>query len=221
VRYPFVAIEGPDGTGKTTLRKGLFRLWDVLYEITPLCVLTTNFLDADVAGDLVEGKYSPTSANRDRYLKAIVADKTATLERLVIPVLPQRPVIADRWILSELAFFAVKHAIEPPAVYERLAAGITRAADLTFVLDAPPADSIPRAHGRPGDATRVDWDVLEVQTRLRDVYATVIESAGAYPLLGEVVRLDARVEPASVLHSAWLALDERKLIPAVAVPEVP
>src|SRR5262245_41432409 len=102
-RYPFIVVEGLDGTGKTTLRKGLFRLFEGLFCITPLAVLTTNFLNAAVSLDLVEGKYQPTPENRDRYLAALTADKQATADRLIAPSLPTRPVIADRWLLSELA----------------------------------------------------------------------------------------------------------------------
>jgi dTMP kinase len=100
-RFPFIVVEGLDGTGKTTLRKGLFRLFEGLYRITPLAVLTTNFLDASAAADLVEGKYRPTTTNRDRYLAALAADKHATATRLIGTSLPSRPVIADRWLLSE------------------------------------------------------------------------------------------------------------------------
>ncbi|MFF5273752.1 hypothetical protein [Streptomyces sp. NPDC000133] len=94
-RHPFVAVEGQDGTGKTTLRKGLFRLHEGLFEVTPLAVLTTNFLDPGVALDLVEGKYQPTSGNQYRYLAALASDKQSTADRLVTPALPARPVIAD------------------------------------------------------------------------------------------------------------------------------
>ncbi|MFK0154293.1 dTMP kinase [Streptomyces sp. NPDC090493] len=190
-RYPFIVVEGLDGTGKTTLRKGLFRLFEGLFRITPLAVLTTNFLDPAVALDLVEGKYQPTEGNRDRYLAALAADKQATADRLITPSLPARPVIADRWLLSELAFFAVKHDRAPKETYPQLTGRLQLAADLTLVLDITPETAMERAADRSGDATRPDWDVMEVQARVREVYQAVAEAPGAFPALGQVVRIDA------------------------------
>lgn len=220
-RYPFLVIEGLDGTGKTTIRKGLFWLWDSLYGATPLCVLTTNFLDVSVAGDIVDGKYTPTPANRDRYLAAIAADKKTTLRLLVEPSLPLRPVVCDRWLLSELAFFAVKHGLDPRETYRRLAKHIDRPADVTLVLDLPAEASLLRSHARTGDATRPDWDTLDVQERLRLTYQTVVTRPEDFRLLGDVVRLDASDSPAQVLHQAWTALRDRGLVPlAIPRPEV-
>lgn len=219
-RYPFIAIEGMDGTGKTTVRKGLFRLWESLYAVTPLCILTTNFLDAGVGGDIVAGKYAPTEANRDHYMEALAADKQATLTRMVGPALPVRPVLSDRWLLSELAFFAAKHSMRPHDTYQRLAARIHRPLDATLVLDLPVEESLARSHARSGDATRSDWDTLDVQQRVRAVYESVLAEPDAFPLLGDVVRIDAADGPAAVLHQVWTSLRDRGLIPAsVAVIE--
>ncbi|MBC8091179.1 MAG: thymidylate kinase [Pseudonocardia sp.] len=213
-RYPFIVIEGLDGAGKTTLRKALFHLWDGLYRVTPLCVLTTNFLDAAVAADIVDGKYLPTPDNRERYLAALVADKSATMRQVIEPALPTRPVIADRWLLSELAFFAVKHGVSPQQTYRALTATAGRWADITFVLDLPAEASLLRAQSRAGDATRADWDTLDVQGRVRATYQAVVTSPGDFPALGAVVRLDAASGQASVLHQAWTALREHGLMPA-------
>lgn len=54
--YPFIAIEGQDGVGKTTLRKSLFQLLGNAYDRIPLSVLTVNYVDYRVARALIEGK---------------------------------------------------------------------------------------------------------------------------------------------------------------------
>lgn len=212
-RYPFIVVEGLDGTGKTTLRKGLFRLFEGLYGVTPLAALTTNYLDSTVALDLVEGKYQPTVGNQIRYLAALAADKQATAHRLIAPSLPARPVIADRWLLSELAFFAVKHDRTPKETYAVLTESLRVVPDLTLVLDITPETAMERAAARSGDATRADWDVLDVQARVREVYQTITEEPGAFPALGPVVRINAAQDRAAVLHTAWQALDQYGLLP--------
>ncbi|MFD4943572.1 thymidylate kinase [Streptomyces sp. NPDC058409] len=212
-RYPFIVVEGLDGTGKTTLRKGIFRLFEGLYRVTPLAALTTNFLNSDVALDLVEGKYRPTAANQYRYLAALAADKQATATRLVVPSLPVRPVIADRWLLSELAFFAVKHDRTPKETYPVLTEHLGVVPDLTLVLDITPEAAMERAAAREGDATRPDWDVLDVQARVREVYQEVTNAPAAFPGLGPVVRINAAQDRATVLHTAWQALDQYRLLP--------
>lgn len=212
-RYPFIVIEGLDGTGKTTLRKALFRLWEGLYGVTPLCVLTTNFLAPEAAPDIIGGKYQPNADNRDSYLSAIAADKSATLSRLVLPHLPIRPVIADRWLLSEMAFFAVKHGMKAAETYERLAPELTATPDLTLVLDLETKVSMHRAQSRQGDAVRADWDVHDVQAHVREVYAAVTTVPDTFPRLGRVTRLDARRTRSEVLMSAWDALQDSGLVP--------
>ncbi|MGL5866559.1 MAG: hypothetical protein ACRCYX_11955 [Dermatophilaceae bacterium] len=215
--YPFVVIEGLDGTGKTTARKGLFRLFENLYDITPLCVLTTNFLAPAVAADIVEGKYTPSMSNRDSYLAAVLADKHATLHELIRPSLGDRPVIADRWLISELAFFAVKHGIRPDETYQHIARALDdgpgNAADVTFVLTLDPRESVARARGRAGDATRADWDTTDVQTRVQLTYNEVLTHPEGYPLLGEVVPVDAGAPAATVLATMWRTLIDHSLVP--------
>ncbi|AXI78560.1 dTMP kinase [Peterkaempfera bronchialis] len=212
--FPFVVIEGLDGSGKTTLRKGLFRLFDNLYGVTPLSVLTTNWLDPEVAADLVDGKYAPTEANRDRYLAALRADKQATVERLIAPSLPLRPVIADRWLLSELAFFQVKHGQAPADTYAELAGAIDLVPDLTLILEAATSTSMQRAASRgAGDAVRDDWDVVDVQTSVRATYQAITGNPVAFPKIGPTVRIDAAQPRADVLADAWRALLERGLTP--------
>ncbi|MGW0874206.1 dTMP kinase [Streptomyces sp. NPDC002740] len=212
-RYPFIVVEGLDGTGKTTLRRGLFRLFEGLFRITPLAVLTTNFLNAAVALDLVEGKYQPTEENRYRCLAALAADKQATTGRLIAPSLPTRPVIADRWLLSELAFFAVKHDRAPKETYTHLTGQLRLVPDLTLVLDITPETAMERAADRSGDAIRPDWDVMDVQTRVREVYQFVADTPGVFPALGKVVRINAAQDRATVLHTAWEALAQHGLLP--------
>lgn len=218
--YPFIVIEGLDGTGKTTARKGLFRLFENLYDVTPLCVLTTNFLAPAVATDIVGGKYSPSMSNRDSYLAAVLTDKRATLQQLIRPSLGHRPVIADRWLISELAFFAVKHGVRLGETYRHFARalgegvdGPGNAADVTFVLTLDPEESVARARERAGDATRADWDTTDVQTRVHLTYSEIITHPAGYPLLGDVVPVDATAPVHAVLAAMWRALIDRSLVP--------
>ncbi|MER7668172.1 thymidylate kinase [Kitasatospora sp. NPDC096128] len=212
-------VEGLDGTGKTTLRKGLFRLIESLYGTTPLSILTTNWLDPSVAADLEEGKYRPSEANRARYLAALRADKRASVEQLIVPALRHRPVIADRWLLSELAFFAVKHGASAKETYAALEDAIAVRADLTLLLEHSPEEAMARAASRSGDAVREDWDVLDVQTRVRRTYDEVAADPAAFPKLGPIVRIDASLDRAGVLAAAWTALREHQLLPALPLKE--
>ncbi|MFI0219896.1 dTMP kinase [Streptomyces lydicus] len=210
-RYPFIAIEGLDGTGKTTLRKGLFRLFQGLAGTTPLPVLTTNYLVPEFAGDLIRGKYHPDETNRDTYLRALGADKKATTTRLVLPSLPHRPVIVDRWLLSEMAFFSVKHGQAPGTTYAALADACPLSPDLTLILDIEPEAALRRTAVREGDSTRADWDSLDVQTRIRRIYQDTATKADLYPQLGPITVINADTDRADILHQAWTALDEHGL----------
>jgi dTMP kinase len=214
--FPFIVVEGLDGTGKTTARKGLFRLLEGVYGVTPLAVLTANFLAPEAAGAIVAGKYAPSAQNRDAYLAALIADKRASLAELIEPALTVRPVIADRWLLSEMGFFAVKHHRPPEETYQALAGALGRAPDVTLVLSAPASTSMGRATGRTGgDSVREDWDTASVQEPLKALYDAVLDRPGAYPGLGTVVRIDSARSRAGVLASCWTALLDLGLVPAL------
>lgn len=216
--FPFIIIEGLDGTGKTTLRKGLYRMWRGLEHHTPLCLLTTNYLDWTVGRQLVAGKYSPEPANRDDYLAALSADKRTTVERLIRPALAHRPVIADRWLVSEMTFFAIKHSRSPLETYQRLSAAIEVPATITFLLETDVEASMARAGGREGDAVRADWDVTDVQKRVKGVYQEILNDSVSYPLLGRVVSLDSTQDRATVLHAAWRHLAAHRSRPGAGEP---
>jgi len=211
--YPFVVIEGLDGTGKTTLRKSLFRLWHGLYRVTPLCLLTTNYLETGAGSALIDGKYAPTPTNADAYLDALAEDKRASVERLIRPTLAFRPVIADRWLLSEMTFFALKHGREPKDTYEALAGHINIPADVTFVLEADLNQSMSRTGARQGDSVRDDWDEAGIQQTVKSIYEHVATTADQYPLLGRIIRLDGGLDRASVLRQAWDHMDVLSLTP--------
>ncbi|MDT0453757.1 dTMP kinase [Streptomyces hesseae] len=219
--FPFIVVEGLDGSGKTTLRKGLFRLFEHLYGVTPLAVLTTNWLAPEAAPDLVEGKYRPAPENRDRYLAALRADKQASVTRLIVPSLAARPVIADRWLISELAFFAVKHDQPPMETYAKLADAIDVTPSLTIVLETATEQSMARAAGRTGgEDVRKDWDVIDVQARVREAIAEILSCPSAFPKIGPTARIDASQERAAVLRDAWDALAGHNLTPALPMEEV-
>ncbi len=215
-KFPFIVIEGLDGTGKTTLRKNLYRLFDGIYDVTPLCLLTTNFLDPSAASDIVDGKYNPGPGNAATYMAALRRDKAASVTRLIAPALAERPVIADRWILSEMAFFAVKHGSMPTETYHGLAPAITIPADITFIIDVSTEVAMERASSRLGDAVRADWDVLKIQTSVQQVYTAILETPADYHLLGQIAFLDGNGTSSSVLDSAW-----SHLLSAGLLPELP
>jgi dTMP kinase len=199
----FLVLEGIDGSGKTSLRKALFRLIARITGCTPLALPTTNYLDPAVATTLVRGKYAPQVIYLDAYLNALNRDNRLSFEQLIAPALSSRWVIADRWLFSEVVFMDLKYGLNPRESYERLSTGLTRGADLTLLLDADPTVTVERTAQRRGDSTRKDWDILPVQQRAREVFAGFVDEAQHYPLMGKLARLDASASRADLLLRAW------------------
>lgn len=102
---------------------------------------------------MVEGKYQPSADSQYRYLAALAADKQATATRLIAPSLPARLVIADRWLLSELAFFAVKHDRSPKETYSHLTEHLGVIPDLTLLLHLTRAREAPRTMAAAGQCS--------------------------------------------------------------------
>ena len=158
----FIAVDGIDGSGKTTL---VAELADWLRPLDPIA--TKEPTDASEWGkrlraSAVEGRL-PKATEIDYFHR----DRLQHLADVIRPALAaDRPVITDRYVDSLLAFQA-----DDPADAERLYArfaGEILLPDVTFILDCPVATGLARIHrNRDGRSTFETDEFLE---RARRIY---------------------------------------------------
>lgn len=100
----FIAFEGTDGSGKTTAKQ---MLWEYLRDSTgtmPLNVIPQSWLNPDYAQVIVNAKHGWESYRQEEITEAYVKDKEILYKRLIVPHLPHRYVIADRYYVSDVVY---------------------------------------------------------------------------------------------------------------------
>ncbi|GIJ29795.1 thymidylate kinase [Micromonospora qiuiae] len=199
----FVAVEGIDHSGKTTLVEGL-------------CQTLTG------RGVAVGRHKEPTSAPIGSLLRSFAVEEPACPAALALlsaadrhhqqPTLrallrEAQVVISDRYYLSGLAYH-LADGIDP-AFYASSCAGGVRMPDVYLYLDVPVPVAAERVD-RPPDSR---WETREFTSRLPGAYHTclaLLRGQGA-----DVVGLDAQQPAPAVLASALAAIEDRLSAPTL------
>ncbi|MBS45386.1 MAG: dTMP kinase [Nocardioides sp.] len=183
-RGVFVALEGGEGSGKSTQSR---RLHDRLTAEGYAVRLTHEPGDTPVGADLRRIVLSPETGTLADRTEALLyaADKAEHVERVVLPALDRGGVVlTDRYVDSTLAYQGAGRALEVAEV-EAVARWATRELrpHVTVVLDLEPEAGLGRFEGRD----RIEGEGLDFHRRVR---ASFLEMAGADP--DHYVVLDAR-----------------------------
>lgn len=168
----FVALEGIDNAGKTSLLK------DVSEEFSRhIPVHVTRELTTDV-GRLLHGKLQAGSTNIIEKVLLFAADRHARLASGFRDLLDTPSLcIADRWVLSALAYRCAEDA--DIGDYVRAVNAPFPTPDLTVLIDIPAATSITR--GAPLDKNNYPSDYLD---SVRSRYLAIAPSVNAIVLDG-------------------------------------
>jgi dTMP kinase len=158
----FIAVDGIDGSGKTTL---VAQLADWLRPLDPVATkepTTISEWGRRLRDSAVSGRL-PKATEIDYFHR----DRLQHLADLIRPALASgRPVISDRYIDSLLAFQA-EDLVEAEQLYARFV-GELLIPDVTFILDCPVAVGLARiARNRDGRSTFETDAFLE---RARRIY---------------------------------------------------
>ncbi|HEX9166736.1 MAG TPA: dTMP kinase [Gemmatimonadales bacterium] len=204
----FLVLEGPEGSGKTTLAAGLAdRLRGVRVDPvvvrepggTPVAeVLRRELLDEDRA-------WTP-----EMELLYIVTARADHVTRVIRPALEAgRLVISDRFDLSTRAYQGAGRGVAADfleAVNHAATGGLTP--DLTLILDLPPEVGVARLDENGRAQNRLDQESMDFHRR---VAARYLEEQGP-----GVRHLDASLPPSELLDQAMTALREARpdLLPA-------
>lgn len=180
----FIVIDGPDGTGKSTLARGLVAR---LQEAEIDAVGTAEPYLPTTRAWLSDPAISPRAL-----LIAFAHDRDRHLREVVEPALAEgKVVVCDRYTYSTVAYQSLHN---PPDLVGELVEHVLRP-DLTFFLTCPLEVTMARIVARALPADRYDRAV-DLQARLHKSYA---ESAARDC---NVVTIDASEPPEVVLDSA-------------------
>jgi dTMP kinase len=201
-RGPFITLEGPDGSGKSSL---LPRLAEVLRR-RGLAVVTTREPGSTPLGERIRALLLDTEPRIDHTGRAdallFAAARTQHVEDVIRPALARGAVVlCDRYADSSLAYQGAGSGIpmdEMRAVQRFATGGLVP--DLTILLDLPVEAGLQR---KRDEVTRFEaYHDLAYHERVR---AAFLGFAAAEPERYAIV--DATGDPDAVLTGAVAALD--------------
>jgi dTMP kinase len=194
----FVALEGGEGAGKSTLAR---RLADALTERGYDVVLTYEPGGTAVGRRLREVLLDRANTGLSSRAEALLyaADRAQHVAEVIRPALARGAVvITDRFVDSSLAYQAGGREIDAREVrrLSRWATGGMQP-DLTVLLDVDPEVGLERATG-PGD--RLEAEAIEFHRRVRNAYLSIARSGGDRYLVLAVAEISVEEALASVLE---------------------
>lgn len=145
--HPFIALEGTDGSGKSTLRKILH---DELNAAGHGCFMIGQHSWLDVAAGRVvlAARTQRNGIGRTELTRAYARDKLLHLRRNVLPALETVAVIADRFIYSDAVYHQVLYGIpaEETLAHHRVLGTVQP--DIVVFVDTDPDVAYERAVSR-------------------------------------------------------------------------
>ncbi len=159
----FIAVDGIDGAGKTTLVRQLAAT------LHPVPMVTKEPTDTSKWGRILREASMKGRLSRDEEIEYFHLDRLAHIADRIKPALDRRiPVITDRYVDSTLAFQAMDPA-DADVMYEKFRSEIL-IPDITFILDCPVEIGLARIAKR-----NLGTSVYETEAfllRAREIYRT-------------------------------------------------
>lgn len=170
-RGKFIAVEGIDGSGKSTQVAALCsRLKAEGHQVYPTFEPTNGPI-----GSLIRQMFSTRITADDKTIAALfVADRLDHLQNPVNGILKKLEegitVITDRYYFSSYAYHGAHMPLEWVIQSNALSAELLRP-DLNIFIDIPPEVGFERVH-----ANRADVEIYETLENIKKVYATYQEA---------------------------------------------
>lgn len=205
----FIAIEGIDGSGKSTVAA---RLASALRRLGSE-VVSTREPGGTAIGEQIRGMLlSTTSASISPETEALLfsAARSQLVVEIIRPALLRGAVVlTDRFSDSTLAYQGGGRGLPQVLLMaaQDLATGGVEP-DLKLLLDLPPETAIVRRRSDGSDQNRLDREALEFYGRVRDAYH---EIAATDPERWRII--DASGPPEQVWADVWRELVTSQLVP--------
>jgi len=191
----FIVLEGPEGSGKSTLMGPLVERMRA-QQVEPVVVREPGTTRAaEIARQALLDPDHPVGPVTELFL--YLAARSDLVQTIIRPALEAgRVVVSDRFALSTEAYQMAGRGLDPALVRagnQAATQGISP--DLTLILDLPPELGQARQIAAGKRQDRLDQESAEFHRRVVEYYLAV---------QGEGVRhLDGRLSPDRLLQAAW------------------
>lgn len=201
-----VSIEGPDGSGKSTLIQELASYYSS--QGTEV-VVTREPGGARIAEQIRQILLDPEHAEMEEKTELLlyIASRRQHLVEKVLPALDRGAlVLMDRFIDSSVAYQGYGRGLDLEAIHWlNQFATDGKKPDLTLLLDLPAAEGLARIQAtRSNDVDRLDQEDLSWHERVREGYLRLLEEEP-----NRFVKVDASQELSLVVEQALTLIQER------------
>jgi len=191
----FIVLEGPEGSGKSTLMGPLAERMRAS-GVDPVVLREPGSTRAaEIAREALLDPKHPVGPLAELFL--YLAARSDLVQTIIRPALEAgRVVLSDRYAMSTEAYQMVGRGLDPALVRAgNRAATQGIAPDLTLILDLPPEVGQARQLAAGKRQDRLDQESTEFHRRVAEYYLAV---------QGQGVRhLDGRLPPDQLLQAAW------------------
>jgi dTMP kinase len=191
----FVVLEGPEGSGKSTLVEPMATLMRESGDDPVVVREPGSTKAAEIARQVLLDPEHPVGPLAELFL--YLAARADLVQRVIEPALSAgRTVLSDRFAMTTEAYQMAGRGIPAEVVLpaNRAAAGALRP-DLTLIIDLPPEIGRARQEASGKRLDRIEREGPDFHRRVQDYYLAA---------QGDGVRhLDGRLPPDRLLQAAW------------------
>jgi dTMP kinase len=174
----FIAVEGADGAGKTSVREHLFRSLSAAgHEV--VTTWSFSWLDVDATATITGARWLGQPHDPERVVAAYARDKALLYQRIIAPQAAARIVLADRYLVSDVVYNEVLFGIPAERTWRAYRVPEIGFPDLTVSVEAPLDVCLGRIRARPNPHR---WETPEVQARVHRLFREAL-SAGPGPVV--------------------------------------
>jgi dTMP kinase len=135
--YPLVALEGTDGSGKSTLRRRLGKAFrDAGFEASEFG--QHSWLIPEVSRIIVGTRLGRSSLPPAQVVRSYLRDKSEHYVKNIAPALQSGFAIVDRYVLSDLVYHNVLHQVPVERIQTEMGDAKLAAPDVIVFVDTPP-----------------------------------------------------------------------------------
>jgi len=169
----FIVLEGGDGSGKTSVRKYLFRRFAERGRV-PLCLAGVAWTRVQATEVITKAKYKKIKYPENVLLQAYVDDRQAMFDSLILPALKSTDVVTDRYLMSDAVYNNLHYGISEELTIETYQKANLAQPDLVILLDTPPEVAVERLAKRGTPINH--WESLEKQRHIYTAFKSLVKN---------------------------------------------
>lgn len=191
----FIAIEGSDGAGKTTIRR---KIYEFIKKQNQECLVIGkhSWLIPKYAKVIINAKKQTEEYSSDVILEAYGKDAKAQWERTITNNISDYHVMADRYIYSDIVYLDILYSIPMEKTYDYYRKLKIGAPDIIIYVDTPPDQCEERILTKRGlidvygqKKIQDYWETEETLKKIQDRYK-ILFSSSTYDLGLEIIYID-------------------------------